>query len=365
MSSVVRRGAPIIAMRRWLPPACGALVAALALMALPASAGAFSKAIWGYAYVNGVNQFPIYHRLGVKIIELDLNWAEVAPLRPADQADPDDPAYQWPLSVQQVVTMASAYHMHVLLQVIGAPGWANGGHPWNWAPRPGAYARFTTAASREYPSVHLWMIWGEPNRPANFSPEKRVEPGRTLNAAQKVAPHNYARMLNAAYGSLKAVSARNTVIGGCTFTSGAIDTEQWIENLRLPNGRPPRMDMYAHNPFSWRTPKFSNVPSPHGQVQIADLKRLGGMIDHNLGHGIPIFISELTMPTKPDEEFNWYTSRAGQARWIRQTLRTARSWHRIRGLGWIHLYDDPPVSYGGLITASGVRKPGFYAFARG
>ena len=337
----------------------------IALTALPSSAGAFDKAIWGYAFQNGVNQFPIYQKLGINTIEIDLDWYLIAPQRPSDPSNPNDPAYQWPASVQEVVTQAAAFHMRVLLQVIGAPGWANGGHPWNWAPSPASYATFAATAAREYPSVHQWMIWGEPNRPGNFSPETAATPGRPLNAAQKVAPHNYARILDAAYGALKAVSASNTVIGGCTFTSGAIDTEQWIENLRLRNGRPPRMDVYAHNPFSWRAPSFSPAPSPHGQIQIADLQRLGGLISRNLGRRIPIFLSEVTEPTAPDEEFFWYTSPAGQAKWITEALHTARSWKRISGLGWIHLYDDPPVSYGGLVTAKGVNKPGFAAFARG
>jgi hypothetical protein len=45
--------------------------------------------------------------------------------------------------------------------------------------------------------------------------------------------------MDAAYGALKQVSRRNLVIGGSTYTTGDIDTQQWIQNLRLPDGRPP------------------------------------------------------------------------------------------------------------------------------
>ena len=38
-------------------------------------------------------------------------------------------------------------------------------------------------------------------------------------------------------------------------------------------------------------------------------------------------------------------------------LRLARGWHRIYALGWINVYDDPPLSYGGLLTSAGVPKP--------
>ena len=113
------------------------LVVATALLALlaPATSRALSKAIWGQVDRDGVNQFPMYHQLGVSIYEIDLRWDEVAPTRPVDPADPRDPAYHWPGEIQQALTQARRFHMRVLLQIIGAPAWANGGQSWNWAPR--------------------------------------------------------------------------------------------------------------------------------------------------------------------------------------------------------------------------------------
>jgi hypothetical protein len=337
----------------------------LALLVMPSNAHAFSKAIWGPPYQNGHNQFPIYRQLGVKIIEADLHWDNIAPTQPKSASNPRDRAYLWPKAIQQTVSLAKRYHMKVLLQIIGAPRWSNGNHPSVWAPRPSAYATFAATAARKYPSVHLWMIWGEPNRSPNFMPETPALPGHTLDAAQKVAPHNYARILDAAYGSLKKVSKSNMVIGGSTYTTGDIDTQQWIENLRLPNGRPPRMDMYAHNPFTFQAPSFSLPPSLDGEVQFSDLPRLAGWIDRYLRRGMPIFLSEWTIPTQVDEEFDYYVDPPVQAQWIRDALRLSRHYNRIYALGWIHVYDDPPESYGGLITAQGVHKPGFAAFAHG
>src|ERR1700722_7436379 len=131
-----RRGRDVIDARRRVAwhRSGGIAAALLAILVLPASAGAFAKAIWGPAFHDGQNQFPLYRQLGVKIIEVDLDWANIAPHRPGDPASPKDAAYDWPVSVQQIVTQAQLFHMQVLLQVIGAPGWANGGHPWNWAP---------------------------------------------------------------------------------------------------------------------------------------------------------------------------------------------------------------------------------------
>jgi hypothetical protein len=347
-------------------PARIALLVALLLALSPSAASAFSKAIWG-----PVNQFPLYKQLGVSIYEAGLSWNQVATGRPRNPTNPKDPAYQWPTDIQQAIDQANRFHMRVMLQIVGTPGWANGGRVWEWAPKnPGDYAAFAAAAAREYPSVHLWMIWGEPSRSSAFQPLTPARPGVKLNAAQKRAPHIYARLLDAAYVALKRVSARNLVIGGCTYTTGnpryptSIDAQQWIENLRLPNGHPPRMDMYAHNPFSAEDPNFSDPPSPYGAVQFSDLPRLARWVDRYLHRGIPLFLSEWTIPTCPDTEFNFYVDPHVAARWVSDALRLSRHWKRIYALGWIHLYDDT-TSCGGLLTASGTPKPMFYAFEHG
>ncbi|MEA2197159.1 MAG: hypothetical protein QOJ25_1210 [Solirubrobacteraceae bacterium] len=341
-------------------------LAALVVLIAPASANAFSKAIWGEVYRGGVNQFPLYRQLGVTIYEHDLHWGDVAPTRPAHPTNPADPAYHWPAEVKQALTQAHRFHMRVLLQIIGAPAWANGGHASNWAPRrPADFAAFATAAARRYPGVHVWMVWGEPTRPPNFEPLIPSPPATTLSRAAQAAPHLYARILDAAYGALKRVNPRNLVIGGCTYTTGSIDTQQWIENLRLPNGRPPRMDMYAHNPFSYQTPSFTTSLSPFGEVQFSDLHELTGWVDRYLRRGLPLFLSEWTIPTAPDQEFNFYVDPSIAAHWITDALHLSRSWHRIYSLGWVNVYDNPPVSSGGLLTQSGAQKPGFAAFAHG
>lgn len=342
------------------------LLAVLLLAISPSAASAFSKAIWGQVYRNGVNQFPIYKQLGVSIYEASLNWSDVAPTRPADPTNPRDPAYHWPTDVKQAIQQAARFHMRVLLQLDFTPSWANGGRAENWVPNNVKdFANFATAASREFPSVHFWMIWGEPTRAGVFSPLYPAKPNTQLNTRQKIAPHNYARLLDAAYGALKRVSRKNTVIGGATYTTGAIDTEQWIDNLKLPNGRAPRMDMYSQNPFTFSPPSLSGRASPDGSVQFQDLPRLARWVDQHLRRGMPLFFSEWTIPTCPDQEFNAYVDPPVAARWVRDGLRLLRHWKRAYGLGWIHVYDEPPESCGGLFTASGKKKLLFNAFARG
>ena len=357
---------------RLIPRLSGATVAVAAVIlscAGPAGATAL-KAIWGPAVERGASQFPVYQDLGIQLYETSLPWSSVAQRRPADPRNPSDPAYAWPATLSGDIAKSTASGIRVAVQVIGAPGWANGGKPSNWAPRnPADYADFAYAASRRYPTVHLWMVWGEPTRRVAYEPLVRVSPATTsLSAAQKAAPHRYARMLDAAYVALKRASPRNVVIGGMSFTTGDIDTLQWIENLRLPNGRAPRMDLYGHNPFSFRDPNLASPPSPSGAVDFSDLRRLAGWIDRYLGRGRPqirLFLSEWTIPTAVDNEFNFYVDPPVQAQWIADGLRIARIWPRIYALGWINLYDNLPRSAGGLLDGQGNKKPGYYAWKSG
>lgn len=356
---------------------CRALVIAVAVLAAaPAGALAFSKSIWGPVFRNGKNQFPIYHQLGVSLFQMQLAWSAVAPRRPRHPTDPNDRAYRWPREIDQAIAQARRFHMRVLLQIQYSPQWAITPHnDRSWAPNnPSDFADFAAAASRRYPSVHLWMIWGEPNKVGEFQPLTPAQPRVPLNPDQQLAPHTYARLLDAAYGALKSVSPSNIVIGGCTFTGGTgadIPPLQWIQNLRLPNGRPPRMDMYSHNPFGYWEPTFSPPANEtqydyqNGEVQFIDLPWLASWLDRNLHHKVPILVSEWTLPTSEDREFPYHFSTQTAVRYIRDAFRISRRWHRIHGVGWINLYDTPGYAYGGLIQANGRKKPLFWAFAHG
>jgi hypothetical protein len=215
------------------------------------------------------------------------------------------------------------------------------------------------------------MVWGEPSRVHNFAPMTAARPGATrLTTRQAAAPRLYARILDATYGSLKGRSRRNLIVGGNTYTTGDIRTRQWIKYLRLPGGKPPRLDLYGHNPFSFRKPNLGNPPEALGLVDFSDLGRLSTIVDGNLarsrGQHIPLFLSEWTIPTAVDSEFNFYTDLGTQATWIRAAFGIVHRWPRIYALGWVHLSDDGPGgSAGGLLTAQGQKKPGYYAFRAG
>jgi hypothetical protein len=348
-----------------------AVAAAILCGAAPAEAApSLKKAIWGPARVDGRSQFPIYRDLGVGIYQAKLNWSDIAPIRPARPTDPADPAYLWPRELRFVVREARRNHIRVALQIIFSPSWANGGRNREWAPRPRAFAQFATAAARRYPSVRHWLVWGEPNAQRNFMP---------LPYQRPTGPRLYSRILDAGYGALKRVRRRNLVIGGNTFTSGDVRPRKFIKSMRLPNGRPPRMDLYGHNPFTTRRPALWRPYVGYGFADYSDLDTLAGWVDHYLGRArgrpIKLFISEFTVPSDhANDTFNFHVSRRTQAAWLGAALRIARRWPRIYTFGWFTLYDEPPTNPGGapgnevnwgLLDWRGRPKPSYRAFERG
>lgn len=347
----------------------------LSVSAPGAPAATLEKGFWGPTQVDGVSQFPIYDDLGVTIFQMAVRWDEVTPTRPQNARDPADPAYHWPAEVDYAITEAKGHGIKVLLQLINAPSWANSGRTGEYAPdRPSDFGTFARAAAQRYPSVRRWMIWGEPSRSARFKPFVKQPLGTKITAAQKRAPQRYARLLDAAYGQLKAVRRSNIVIGGNTYVTGEVRPGDWMRAMKLPNGRPPRLDQYGHNPFGYRIPDLSRSQSKSGLVDFSDLARFDKVLQRDLGRPlkkrIKMFLSEYTIPTEPDAEFNFWVAPAKQMTWITSAFRVARQVKNIAGLGWVHLYDQPPmrgrsVINGGLIRYDGTKKPGYYAFKRG
>jgi hypothetical protein len=319
------------------------------------------KMIWGPVVLpNGRSAFPIYHKLGVKVFQIDLNWADTAPSQPADPQNPDDPAYQWPAQLSVAVSEAARYGIKICLLVQGTPAWANGGRASDWAPNnPSDYANFLVAAAREYSSVALWMIWGEPNRAGNFEPMPTNSP---------VGPRRYALLLNAAYGALKSVSPANIVIGGDTWSFGTVEPAYFVRWMRLPDGKPPPLDYYGHNPFSIRFPNLAELPYYPGGRDINDIDTLEGQLRRTYHRQVPLWLSEFTVSSNHrSRAFSFSVSRKQQAAWLTAAYQLVNSVNYVAGLGWFNLVDQPPLPNhqnltNGLMTWKLAPKPAFYAY---
>jgi hypothetical protein len=365
--------------RRWIP-----VITFVLALALATGAGAHynpKKAIWGLPV--DAPHFAIYRDLGVSIFEIQLHWDTTAPTRPADPTNPADPAYHWPTQIDDAIRLGRANRIRITIMIIGSPAWENGHASGFWQPgSPADFAAFAKAAARRYPGVRLWMIWGEPCRAILWQPEvgaHQFEPA--LTPAQAEGPRYYARVLDASYGALHGVNRHNLVIGGNTSSVCETSPRLFIRYMRLPNGKPPRLDMYGHNPFSARDPNLHKPPSGNTTLNgggydafdFSDLGRFSRYVDNNLWRRhqrkarrkIPLFLSEWEIPTAPgDKEFPIWVDPPVAARWIRDGWRIVNHAKWIYALGWIHLTDDA-LSTAGLLDSRGGKKPIYFAFKAG
>ena len=354
-------------MKRALSIFCGACL--LTCLFASAASARSVKAIWGpNALPNGSSAFPVYKDLGVRVLQMPLHWDATAPSRPARPTDPNDPAYRWPKPLDTAVREARRYGIKVAIMVWQSPPWANGGRPPQWAPNNADYANFLTAASSRYRSVRHWMIWGEPNRYGVFEP---MPPNSSRG------PRRYATLLNSAYRALKRRSRRNIVIGGMTVSFAVVQPRDYVRWMRLPNGKPPPLDWYGHNPF---TPRFPNLRHtgfrghPGGR-DISDIDTFAQEIRRSYRsryrafrrRGPRLWLSEFSISSdRPNRYFAFFVSRKAQARWLTAAYRIALQEPYIAGLGWAGLLDEPPPRGGtlGLMTHTGRRKPAYYAYKR-
>jgi hypothetical protein len=340
-----------------------AVVIALAgCAAAAAPATAALKAIWGPTTLpNGQSAFPVYRDLGVDVVQYPLSWRDIAVERPANPRDPADPAYRWPADLDDTIAGAERSGMRVLLMMMWTPDWA-GGRGGARASKPRDLADFATAAARRYPAVRHWMVWGEPSNHMRPMP---------VNSPR--GPRVYARMLDRTYGALKRVRRSNVVIGGNTWTAGRVTPGDWVRWMRLPNGRPPRLDWFGHNPFGWRYPRLRRPPFAPGVRDMSDVDTLHRQLRsayRAIGRRTPrLWLSEFSISSDRDNRiFNFHVSRRGQARFLRAAFGIARRNGWIAGIGWWRLFDEPPSVPGytnnGLLTHDGRQKPAYDAYKR-
>lgn len=350
------------------------LTAMAALASATAAQAGTLKAIWGPEELpvgnascpdrgSRCSAFPVYRELGVDVYQFQIHWDEVAPVPPGQPRNPNDAAYRWG-KIDSIVAAARRHRIQLAALVQRSPRWANGGRTPIWAPsNPRTFGDFLFAASKRYPSIRRWMIWGEPSRVENFRP-------MSPNGAR--GPRIYAELLDRAYGMLKKANRRNIVIGAMTLNGGTMKPTRFIKMLKLRNGRPPRMDQWGHNPFDARFPRAHDEPIGRyrGFNDLATLRREIAFQYKRGRRPVPrLWLSEWTIVSdKPLDLFSgFYVSRREQARRIAAAYRIARRLPYVAGLGWFTLSDQTDQEGGarwGLLEADGEPKPAFWAYKK-
>jgi hypothetical protein len=304
------------------------------------------------------------------VIRTTVYWSRIAPRRPLNAVDPFDPAYRFE-DLDEMVRGAQQRGIEVLLTVWGTPRWA--GPAQNQLPRRLAeLAKFTRAlASRYsgrfagYPYVRFYSIWNEPNRGIFLSPQfdKR---GRS------VAAKNYAKLARAGYAGIKAGNRKALVAIGETASNGRDrkvtrkglqDTHSPGKFAELLSKVQPRVkfDAYAHHPYPTSPSMMPTQRMRWPNVSLASLPTFEKALDKWFHRrNTPVWITEYGHETVPDRRG---VSFSKQRAYLAQAFAIARKDSHVQMFIWFILTDRSSVRWeSGLVTARGIRKPGFWTF---
>jgi hypothetical protein len=290
-------------------------------------------------------------RLGVRIVRFTLRWDALAPTRPLTPADPDDPAYDW-APADTVLTALREQGIEVLLQLDGAPRWANGGKPSNYLPTTASsFAAFATAAARRYSWVDKWLIWNEPNQ---------VRWLRPTSAALYVT-----RLLNPGYAAIHGAIAGAQVAGGGTAprgSTGGVSPVAWLTAMHRAHAR---LDAYAHNPYPLDPKRESPL---HGgcshctTITMATLTRLETLVGRDFPRA-RIWLTEYGYQSNPPDRLLG-VSPALQARYVSEGAYAAYRAPRVDLLIQFLYRDEPELArfQSGLVSLAGKGRPALAAF---
>jgi hypothetical protein len=382
-----RRPVPCIRVRRTRQRKSGAAVCLIALALLcslfgaPSAEAATRGLDLGFsdAEFSGSDPGPWYEdarAVGARIVRVQVRWASVAPTRPLNGADPNDPAYRWS-RVDEALRDATWRGFRVLPFIYDAPRWAEGpdrapsAPPGTWLPDPQAFGRFAEAAARRYGGILYWQVWNEPNLADYLSPQwsRRAE-GRWI----AVAPDRYRRMLNLAYAGIKRAHPGSRVLTAGTAPYGdppggarTSPAKFW----RLLLKRRTHFDIVAHHPYSYGSPRRHATNTD--DVTVPDLGRVTRIVRAAVRAGTalprapkPLWITEISWDSNPPDPFGIPSTL--HARWLTEALYLL--WKQgAQAVLWYQVRDAPPLggyfltSQSGVFQRSGLAKLAARAFA--
>jgi Beta-galactosidase len=342
-----------------------AVAALLVVLLAPAAAAAKVPRDFFGVMANGPLDAPSFpldaestamRSAGVGTERMEIAW---------DLVEPQKGQYDFTLADRKILAAARA-NIDVLALIVRTPSWAaqQPGQVFSPPRDPADYAAFATALVarygpngqlwRDHPDVpkrpvEAWQVWNEPNIAVYWTKQPFMR--------------DYARLLNAAYASIKQADPKATVVMAGLANFSWRDLERLFER----GGTTLRFDVAAVHPFSGR---------PSNSVKIVGLNRR--VLNRHGAKSKPIWLTELTWSSAKGHKSkltqNWETTEAGQAQRLRAAYRLfvkARKLLRLQRIywyTWVTVDRDSPNSfdYSGLRTlrpdGTLVDKPAARAF---
>ena len=317
--------------------------------------------------------FDLAQQAGAGIVRTTVYWSRVAETRPANAANPFDPAYRFD-DLDEFVRNAGLHGMEVMLTIWGTPTWANGGKGQNYAPTNSndmknfarAVAARYSGRFNGYPFVRYYTVWNESNLGQFLSPQYDSK-------GKPTAPAIYAKLFRAAYSGIK-LGNKNALVGvGETSArgrdhflgkKGTQETESPGKFAELLSQQKPllKFDAWSHHPYpvSIAGKPLAQVRWPN--VTLAQLPRFEKSLSQWFHRkDLPIWITEYAHQTSPEVPKG--VSYAQQAAYLKQAINYAAKDPRVEMFIWFILRDDPTSAWqSGIVQRDGTKKPSFAAF---
>jgi hypothetical protein len=306
------------------------------------------------------------------IVRTLVTWANVAPTRPANAANPFDKAYRFN-DLDELVRNTQARGMEVLITIWGTPKWANGNKTPNYLPtRLSDLTSFSRAVAARYsgryagyPFVRFYSVWNESNLQLFLAPQFDAK-------GASVGPRNYARLAAAAYAGIKAGNSRAQVGIGETSShgrdkplAGNSATHSPGRFARLVAAANPRLkfDAWAQHPYPFPVSQKPTQLVRYPNVTLKSFPRFEKDLDTWFKRkNVQIWVTEYGHEVKQDGEPQG-VSRAAQAAYLGQALSMARADTRVNMFIWFVFRDHPTSEWqSGLRTKSGAAKPSLAKF---
>jgi hypothetical protein len=313
----------------------------------------------------------------VRWLRVDVDWRHVAPTRPVDAENPDDPAYDW-ARYDTMFTGLAERGIGIFVTLTRTPAWASASGKANAVSSPADGAAFAAAVARRYngswsrpgggtlPAIRSLSPRNEPNIDLMSSPQcRRLSNGRWVPAS----PAWYAKLLKASYPKLRAANPRLIIVagetaagvqrGGCRNASTTIGTLEFVASVhrQLGGGRAMPFDMWAQHLHPVGPPdKAAFFPSWRTMPQLTRL--LNRM--HPKGR-MPIMVSETSYATSYTAFHRYFVTEAQQAAYLTRTYQLAARQPQIEMVVWFNLEDHRYWS-AGLYREDKTAKPSFFRF---
>ena len=345
-------------------------------------------------YGDPTTAFETLQSLHTQVLRANLYWGgnqwSVANTKPANAANPGDPAYNWSLYDRLDIYAANA-GIKLLLSIVSTPSWANHGVGKNHAPTSFANLQsFARAAALRYsgtyvppaaqrdpslgdptvplPAIKMWTAWNEPNNPVFLAPQYKKVGGKWMVESA----YNYARICNAVYAGIHTQSGEKVACGvtdpkgnDAPATSRAsVDPLSFL--LAAHKYGMKKFDVYAHNPYPAagnEAPTFVPTGKTQRRTQLGNISQLLAEITRLYGPK-HLWITEYGYETNPPDKTIMGVSWAKQAADLKQAYAIARKNPRIDMLLWFLVRDQPQIGgwQSGLETVAGIHKPAWNAF---